>query len=412
MSSAQPYESFHRAGGSTVFEADLPSLIGIGRRFDELARAYHGFRYSREHVSAEQAFVAAIEEARARAAAGQSSWGELVADLEGRFGEKFRRLRLGIPGLFLKSAEASPVGAAKVFEMLVTSARSTLARVAGDSDALDDPAVRAAAEWQPELPVNLLESSGIGEPLEAFKAINPVVGGQIASVLANLAGRLGGGPPDADRLKGLAQSPQGQQVFDDQRRAMEQLKGTNPEIAAVMRNQLDEMERMLADPAGFAADLTAGAEEDEAGDDEEESPLPPGRFRFHCGGVRRPTKHQKRLFDRLVKSQQELAANVERALRALHAEAAEDLSVGGPRERVLFPEDSSNSEVPLDYFRIESIILPESGDRIGISLESVYGHEEHGCALVIDGVEVVDSGGLDILLELEFDEDLGDADET
>jgi hypothetical protein len=78
------------------------------------------------------------------------------------------------------------------------------------------------------------------------------------------------------------------------------------------------------------------------------------------------------LFTRLVQHQEELAPKIEKVLRAMHAEMADSTNLDDPKERVLFPENAAESDVPLSYFRIESIMLPEAGDRIGMNFDSVF----------------------------------------
>ncbi len=186
MSAAKPYDNSRRERGTTLFEAELPAFAPIGRRYDELYRAYYAFTYQREHIAAERAFVAAIEQARDLAAAGSAAWGEVDRDLDARFGEKYRRLRQGIPPIFLNLAPASPAGHVQVLEMLVTGSRAALARMAAASNATDDPAVREAADWQPELPpgLGLLASSPIGEPLAGSGADDAGPRERLAGALA------------------------------------------------------------------------------------------------------------------------------------------------------------------------------------------------------------------------------------
>ena len=351
---------------------------------------------------------------------GDADWRAVDRDLEARFGEKYRRLRSGVHPTFLKVAEASPAGLVQVLDLLAVGANGALARIAAASEAIDDPTVRAAAEWQPPMPPNPFESPDVRGQLDLLKATDPVVGDRIANALGGPLGLLGRSTDEeanerieAERMKAFAQSPETLEFVEQQKQLMETMKAVNPEVARFIRHQLDEMEQIASDPAGFRAEWAARteAEDARAAEEGDGSTPPPGRFRFDCGGVKRPTEHQKRLFTRLVERQEELAPKVEQALRAMHAEMADEVDLDDPQERVLFSEEARASDVPLDYFRVESFILPESGDRIGMSFESIFGHEEHGCALVIEADEVTDFGDTEVLFALEDDEDEYDDDE-
>jgi hypothetical protein len=340
---------------------------------------------------------------------------------------QFRRLRSLLPSIFVDAAKRSPQGLVQCLQMLVTSARGELARRASASDTSDDPVLQAAAAWQPHVRPNPLESPQFRGQLEELKNADPTAGDRIAAITRGLSMLRGSSPGGAnldqqmdEQMKALGQSPQVLAALEMQKQALERMKQLHPGAARAMQSQIEAMERMVADPAGFRAGLAARALDEAAESDETESQIPdepqkgktPGRFRFDCGGVKRPTDHQKLLFTWLVEHQEELAPKIEKALRAMHAEMAASADLDDPKERVLFPENAAVSHVPLNYFRIESFILPEAGDRIGMTFESVFGHEEHGCALVIEGGEVSDFRGTEVLSALEDDEyDDGDFDE-
>jgi hypothetical protein len=419
MSTSQPYDTVRREDGSAIFSADLPAFASIGRRYDELYDAYYRFQYPREYLKRELEFVQAMEVAGQQAASGGVDWIEINDDLARRFGAKYRRLRSLVPSMLVDAARLSQQGLVQCIQNLVTSARGQLARKAKASDTSDDPTLRAAAAWQPPPVPNPLESPQFRAQMENWKTADPNAGERIAGImrgLSMLGGSAAGGASREqqmdEQMKALGQSPAVRAMLEQQRQLLERIKQVNPAAARAMERQVEEMERMSTDPTGFRAELAAQASNEDAETDETENEgagdadedRTPGRFHFDCGAVRRPTEHQKQLFTWLVEHQQELAPKIEKALRATHAEMAESVDLDDPNERVIFPENSAGSDVPLSYFRIESIMLPEAGDRIGITLDSVYGHEEHGCALVIAGGEVIDAGGTDVLAALDDDE--------
>jgi len=423
MSPSQPYDTVHREDGSAIFDGDLPALARIGRRYDELYQAYYHFTYPREYLETEQAFVKAIEDAGERAARGDGNWTAIDNDLETRFGKSYRRLRSLLPSIFLDAAKRSRPGLVQCLQMLVTSAKAELARRASASDTSDEPGLRAAAAWQPPVPPNPLESPQFRAQVEELKRAAPAAQDRIAGMMRGLSMFMGGSQGGQsieqqmdEHMKAVGQSPQLQSMLDLQKRALERVRKLNPGAARAMERELEQMERMAADPAGFRAEMAARALDQAAASEETKRQLPalvpqsraPGRFRFDCGGVDQPTEHQKLLFTWLAEHQEELAPKIEKALRTMHAEMAGNTDLDDPKERVLFPENAAESDVPLSYFRIESFILPEAGDRIGMTFESIFGHEEHGCALVIEGGEVTDFGDTEVLSALE---DYGDEDE-
>ena len=274
----------------------------------------------------------------------------------------------------------------------------------------DTPEGPAKAQEPPPLPPNPLETEEGRRQLDALKADDPAAHGRITGALRGLSSLANRAEdPEAsqrsedERLKSLGQSPEFARAMEGQRSALERLKLINPGAARSMQAQLDNMLRMAGDPAAFRAEeaLKSGVGGDEPEEDEGETARIPGRFRFDCGAVAAPTANQKRLFDRLAADQAKLAKRLEKALRELHAEMIGTFDLDDPRERILFSEEVSASDVPLSYFRIAEFILPESGERFGIALESVYGHEEHGCALLVEGVKVVETGTTELLLDLE-----------
>jgi hypothetical protein len=429
MSTSQPYDTVRREDGSAIFIADLPAFASIGRRFGELSHAYHHFQYPRAYLKGEQVFVRAIAEAGERAATGEVDWIAINDDLEKRFGAKYQRLRSLAPPMLIDAAKWSQQGLVQCLQTLVTSARGELARKARASDIADDPMLSAAAAWQPRVVPNPLESPQFRAQMQDWKNADPTAGERVAGIMRGLSMLPGSAPGGAnveqqmdEQIKAIGQLPAAKAMLEQQRQLLARMKQVNPAAARAMERELEQMERVCADPAGYRAELAARAIDDAEESDETDNEIADGphderiagRFRFDCGAVQRPTDHQKRLFAWFVEHQQELAPKFEKALRTMHAELAENADLDDPKERVLFPENPAGSDVPLCYFRIESIVLPEAGDRIGMTFDSVFGHEEHGCALVIEGGEVTDVGGTDVLAALDDtafeDEDFGDYD--
>jgi len=434
MASSQPYDSVLREGGSTVFIGDLPAFVPIGRQYDDLYDAYFHFRYPREYLKSELTFVRAIEEAGDRAATPGADWKAIDQDLESRFGEPYRRLRSSVPSFFVDAARNSSQAVSQILQMLIVRARGELARKASESDTAGDSELQAAASWQPPPPTDLLKSPQFLGQMDQWKNMDPGAGDRIAGIMRGLSMFQAQSPasygPEQQldaMIKTLTSSPQVKGILDFGQKAIERYKQSNPELARALQTQVDEMKQIdemqrtaVADPARFRAEemarMQAAAAAEPAATDESakkaKKGLKPGAFRFVCGSVKVPTENQKRLFAWLVEHQKELMPKVEKTLRAMHAEVADQSKVDDPKERVLFPKDAASSDVPLNYFRIESFILPESGDRIGMALDSVRGHEEHGCALVIEAGEVIDFGGTELLAELDsYEDDEGEYDD-
>ncbi len=127
--------------------------------------------------------------------------------------------------------------------------------------------------------------------------------------------------------------------------------------------------------------------------------LPPGRFRFECGEVDEPNDHQKALFDRLESDQAAIFQEVAGGLRALYQQQAGFLDRTDPYHQVIFPLDNSG-DVPLDRFRIQSFLLHESADLIGVTFDSLLEWcDEHGCAVLVSEGRVNEFGwgGSDVL---------------
>jgi hypothetical protein len=218
-------------------------------------------------------------------------------------------------------------------------------------------------------------------------------------------GQAGSEPSRENLVKGRGPSSELLRMIEQQKAVIERVKAQNPAVARQMERQLREMEQFAVDPSAAAAEMTASVAEHEADSEpEDEKPsLPPGRFRVECG-AKGPSDHQKRLFDWLSEHQSELAPQVEQALRAMHAERASGINSEDPQERVLFPPDAAKSDVPLSCFRIERILVADSGDRIGVTFDSML-EDEHGCALLIEGGKVADFGYEDVLEPLYYGDD-------
>jgi hypothetical protein len=427
MASSQPYDIVRRENGSTVFSGDLPAFAPIGRHYDELYETYFHFKYPRDYLKNELAFVRAIEEAGDRAVRQGGDWTAINQDLESRFGDKFRRLRSSIPPNFVDAARHSSQAVSQILQMVVVQARVELARKASESDTAGDSELQAAASWQPPAPTDLLKSPQFLGQMDQWKSMDPGAGDRIAGIMRGLSmfqvqSPASYGPEQqVDAIvKTLTSSPQVKGILDFGLKAIERYKQSNPELARAMQAQVDEMKAIdemqraaAADPARFRAEemarMQAAAAAEPAVSDESaqkaKEGLKPGAFRFDCSSVKVPTENQKRLFTWLVEHQNDLKPKVEKTLRAMHAEVADQSQRDDPKERVIFPKNAADSDIPLNFFRIESIILPESGDRIGMAFDSIWGHEEHGCALVIDGGEVIEFGGTEVLAALESNDD-------
>ena len=127
---------------------------------------------------------------------------------------------------------------------------------------------------------------------------------------------------------------------------------------------------------------------------------PPGRYPFDCGDRDELTTHQKRLFDQLESNQAAYFQEIADALRTMYRRQADQVfDRNDPREQIVYPLDDAG-DVPLDRFRIQSFLLHESADRIGLIFDSLLDWcDEHGCAAVLESGKVGEYGvgGWDVL---------------
>ena len=70
-----------------------------------------------------------------------------------------------------------------------------------------------------------------------------------------------------------------------------------------------------------------------------------------------------------------------------------------PGDRLLFPDEPAQSDVPLNCFHIDRVTLQPDDGTVLLSLDSHFGHfDEHGCLVLIRGGQVERFGTWDEVL--------------
>jgi hypothetical protein len=222
----------------------------------------------------------------------------------------------------------------------------------------------------------------------------------------------------AKQMELFQKSPYFQQAEQEMRRMQEQLasqQGKDPEILAFQQKQIEESLKFMENPSAYfnQLDLETFADEDEE-DEEEDSdheedvqPAAPGQFLFDCGERKSVSKEQIAMFNEFVANQDRLRGAIESALRKMHGWMDPGETPNFPGDRVLFPKNPDDSDVPLHCFAIREVYLDPKQGRLLLSLDSQFGHfDEHGCYISIRAGSVDSFGTHDDV----FADDYGDDD--
>ncbi len=396
-----PYEQTFRAGGDLCFYADVPALAHIGKRFSELSDGWFGASAPPEELEQWRKLVARLEEVLAAAQQGElTAWPKMQMQLEKEFDDAFTAVRQQVSAPIHEFFETGQMPLPEYVEWFVHAAETLWMQNAGRTGGPDNDAYNARIDRLTER----LRTGGYESEMDRrMRAEDPERYAFLAQSAALAMDAFKDPDPQAldkmfeQQMKLYQNSPlfaQGRQMLEQMREQAERFRETDPELYAQQLQSVRQMQRMMEDPAGAMAELQKGLadleqahdEDDELPDDATDGPAPaavPGRLRFNCGRRERPTAEQVALFEGFIAQQEQLRPGIERALRELHKWMDAGESHRFPGDRLLFPKNPDETDVPLQCFTIDHVAL-EPGGRIVLGLDSQFGHfDEHGCLIAI-----------------------------
>lgn len=399
---SQPYQNTFKQDGQLCFVADLPAWGHFGRDFDALEDEWTHYQGPPEEIEPWKKLAQRLGElVREAQAGGSRHWEAIAAELKQEFPEQMSQLEPRANGAVQELFESGQMPLAEYLEWLQHQAETKWASYAGASNGPDMDAFMARAD---RLGRRMQTAGYETEGDRHMKAEDPERYEflQQSAALALDAMR----DPNLEALPQMfekqmelyRQSPlfaEGKKQMEQMRQQIEALKDSDPDLYQHQLASIEQMERFMEDPSASTANFPMALGEFDDGDDElagdagDSATLPAGHFRFTCGKRKQVSPQQVALFNQLVANQESLRPQIETALRELHRRMAEGDPMRDPSERVLFPENSDQSDVPLQCFRITGISLDGEDGRAVLSFDTPFGHfEEHGCSLAIQDGKV------------------------
>jgi hypothetical protein len=413
-----PYENTFRRGGDLCFLADVPAWKHIGARYEELTTAASDYVAPAAEQEQFRRLCERLQELIDTVATGGGpDWPTIQRQLSGEFGDCFAHCQRRVMGNIDEYFQSGQMPLAEYLEWHLHGAETLWSMNGGGDYGLD----KAAFEARVERLMQRLQQSGYQTAAERrYRQESPERYEFMQQSLGLLNQTLGDDPPDLEALavqqmELFRKSPffaQAQGMLEEMRQRLEPLRQTDPELYEQQVANLENMRRFQEDPAAALRELTASLpaspfdrdDEDAAADDDEPTgesaevaPPPPGRFVFNCGRCQKPSKRQIGLFQDLVARQEALRPGIERALRELHDRMGPGDPALSPGDRLLFPKNPDQTDVPLNCFHILEITLEDGkSGRAVLNLDSPFGHyDEHGCHIAIQNGVVGPDGTWD-----------------
>lgn len=416
---AAPYEHSFRRDGELSFFAPVPTMAHIGQGFDELNDASLNFKRPPGEIEPWQRLCHRLQGLVDEAKQGTlpPSWPELQAKLSREFPENFTKLNINPNVREYFETNQMPVG--EYVEWVLLAASQQWAAVADDD--FDWDAFQARIE---RLTSQLREAGYTTARDRQARAEDPAGYAARLRMLEQTMNALNQPDPAdyekmvAQQLEALQKSPLFDQMKERFERTKELLGGMDltPEEREQQRRGFEQVEKLWSDPAGHLRDLMAGlaagkemppgmSDEDfddlgaDEGDDADHDfpQAAPGEFLFRCGDREKPTPKQVAQFEAFLAAQEQLRPEIEKALRDMHKwmDPGGRFPIAG--DRVFFPENPDDSDVPLQCFKVTAITLSgKKGGSVVIDFDTPFGHfDEHGCMIVIRNGKLVRYGTFD-----------------
>jgi hypothetical protein len=424
---AAPYNETFRQRGEICFRADIPALAHIGARFDELTDGWMEASAPPEELEQWQRLCTRLEELTAAAGHGEvKSWRKVDTGLERDFGDYFAQARMHVMRPIHEYFESGQMPLAEYVEWHLHGAETMWMRNAGPGRGPDAAAYQARLD---RLTARLREGGYETQQDREMQEEDPERYAFLAKSAALAMDAMKDPDPDAlqdmltQQLDMFRQSPmfeQGQQMLEQMKRQAEELRDSDPDLYEQQRQSFEQMQRMMEDPAAAikAMQSQLDMDDDEEGD-EDAAPVqeqPPGRLTFNCGRAKKPSRGQIALFEQLVARQGQLRPQIERALREMHGMMAPEGPMMHPGDRLMFPPNADETDVPLQCFSITQVNLDEEDGRVVLALDTQFGHyDEHGCFIAVRDAAVESYGTWDDVYGGddfdEDDDDFGDDDD-
>jgi hypothetical protein len=424
---AAPYNETFRQRGDLCFHADIPALAHIGARFDELTDGWIDASAPPEELEQWQRLTGRLEELTAAAGHGEvTSWRKVEQALQREFGDYFAQARMYVMRPIHEYFESGQMPLAEYVEWHLHAAETMWMRNAGRGQGPDADAYQARLD---RLTARLREGGYETQQDREMQEEDPERYAFLAKSASLALDAMNNPDPGAlddllaQQLELFRNSPlftQGKEMLERMRRQAEQYRDSDPELYQEQLESVAQMQRMMEDPAGTLKELQSqfdpnGDVEEEDGD-EEAAPagkLPPGRLTFNCGKANKPSGDQIALFEQFVAGQELLRPEIESALREMHRVMAPDGPFMDPGERLMFPPNADETDVPLQCFTITQVSLDDKYDRVVLALDTQFGHyDEHGCFIAVRDGKVDSCGTWDeVYGGDDFDDDEDDWDD-
>ncbi|MBW3599566.1 MAG: hypothetical protein KY475_20130, partial [Planctomycetes bacterium] len=296
----QPYEQTFPRGGRLCFFAPAPALAHIGERFDELSDASFCYEAPAEEQERWKRLVRRLESLAERSQGGSAeSWPAVNASLHQEFGECFEQARGRVSPFIHEYFDTGQMPMPEYLEWL---------------------AYGAEAMWS--------LNGGTGLDMDAFLARSSRLSQRLLS---------GNYESEADR----------------------RLRAEDPQQYELLTTTMQSLWAAMDDlpPIPSAED----SEPEGAADADRGTAPPPGSLLFSCGDGKVIDDAHISLFHEFLEQQDQLRPAIEKALRTMHGWMCPPHPLSFPGDRVLFPENSDATDVPLQCFRIREVSLqPEN----------------------------------------------------
>jgi hypothetical protein len=419
--SAAPYETTFRHDGELCFLAPVPALAQIGLRFDGLFEASKNYLAPPDECKPWRELSARLRDVADRAKRGESvEWPEILRQLEQEYGQRMTKTMQGVMRPVSEFFETKQMPLSEYLEWVLQAANQCWARIA-DKDFDWDTHHAQLDRLTAELGTRHYETASDRQRREA----DPAGYADRVRMLQQTMQVLNEPDPAKyqelmeQQLASLKDSPFFTRMRDQLGEVKERLEAMPASSPEEKENQLrgfEQVEKFWTDPMAHYKNLLANIPGGEASnvdsnqeviddpteiDADEEPPepalqIPPGQFLFRCGDREKLTDTQIAQYEQFMAAQEKLRPKIEKAIRQMHHQMNPMGQFTLAGDRVLFPENSDSSDVPLHCFRVERITLSGKEGAVVIDLDSHFGHyDEHGCLILIRDGKLQGSGTFD-----------------